>query len=375
MRSGPASIHLHTNGTEISVNFLVWWSSPTAGCSMWIQGDAPQLETPLLMSSPPTHARPFSLTALLPVNNVIQWWVGIQAPESKWIEWSPKRRQLWTSLDNLVTNWMLWGADSMRGGTTSMAPMARRVASEGNLLRRKSSVFFAHLQEQSVRDYVVLVDRSVSMRFMGKWEQARQAVEYLAPYVCKCDPDGITLYLFDHKFQKWDNVTSASVVSEAFTTCPPRGSTNLADVLQAAFDDHFEGTRRATTILVVTDGEPDSREPVKEAIVNAANKSSSASDLRISFIQIGNDAKATAFLKELDDDLEVEGVCKHDIVDTINFADMAGQSFDEYMKDCLKNCEASSPSPDWSDIVGVPELSSPTRREQDQTPMSPSRRM
>ena len=63
--------------------------------------------------------------------------------------------------------------------------------------------------------------------------------------------------------------------------------------------------------MVFTDGEPNNREAVKTVIRNQANKQANDADLTILFIQVGDDASAGDFLKDLDDNLNA----KLDIVD------------------------------------------------------------
>jgi hypothetical protein len=174
-----------------------------------------------------------------------------------------------------------------------------------------------HLQ----RDYYLIIDRSGSMSWGGRWAEAEKAVKSLAPYICKFDPDGITLYFFDHEVNQFDNIQTQSQVEELFRTYKPRGSTNLALALHTAFDHHFKGQRGASTMLVVTDGSPDSQEEVKRIVRRATHSMLADEELSVSFIQIGNDVGATKFLKLLDDDLDE---AKFDIVDTIS-AEAAGK--------------------------------------------------
>ena len=158
------------------------------------------------------------------------------------------------------------------------------------------------------------------MSSQNRWQEAKNAVEKLAPYVCKFDPDGIDLIFFDHDATKVDNIKSAEEVQGLFSTFRPRGSTNLAYALHLAFQAHFDGQRGATTIMCVTDGSPDSKSEVERVIRRAANSIDTDAELSVSFVQIGNDRSATQFLGHLDDTLS--GV-KFDIVDTITAAEAA----------------------------------------------------
>lgn len=199
--------------------------------------------------------------------------------------------------------------------------------------------FFVDVNKEMSRDYTLIIDKSGSMGmgggFLGlfgksRWNEARDAIGYLAPHITKFDPDGITLYLFDSNYDKYEHITSAEKVNEVFSRVSPGGSTNLASVLQAAFTEHYK-TKKDETILVVTDGRPDSEKAVKDAIIQATHRLLRQDELSISFIQIGNDAGATQYLAMLDDDLESQGA-KFDIVDTLTTEEMGGLSFSQMVQ-------------------------------------------
>eukprot|EP00027_Filamoeba_sp_ATCC50430_P008203 CAMPEP_0168558438 /NCGR_PEP_ID=MMETSP0413-20121227/9974_1 /TAXON_ID=136452 /ORGANISM="Filamoeba nolandi, Strain NC-AS-23-1" /LENGTH=336 /DNA_ID=CAMNT_0008589567 /DNA_START=104 /DNA_END=1114 /DNA_ORIENTATION=+ len=185
--------------------------------------------------------------------------------------------------------------------------------------------FFRNMNNQRPRDYILIVDKSGSMQVDNRWSEARAAVASLAPPICRADPDGITLYLFSNDFKVYKGVKDASKVTGIFEKTKPDCSTDLAKVLSAAFDEHFKQKNKQTTILVITDGEPDDREAVKQILRNAAQTLTHDEDLSVTFIQIGNDSSATHFLKDLDDSLDA----KFDIVDTVTIGEMEGMSFEE----------------------------------------------
>lgn len=100
----------------------------------------------------------------------------------------------------------------------------------------------------------------------------------------------------------------------------PGGTTNLAGVLTAAFDEWFRLHAKPVTYLVVTDGAPDNEDDVKQAITSASNRLEHETDMSITVIQIGDDQGAAQFLHVLDAELE----CKFDIVDTIHYNERLG---------------------------------------------------
>jgi len=129
------------------------------------------------------------------------------------------------------------------------------------------------------------------------------------------------------------NVTNPTAVTTAFSKQRPGGSTCLDGVLRLAFDEHFQ-KGMPTTILVITDGEPDDRKAVENLIRDAANRIRSDAELSVSFIQIGNDRSASRWLQHLDNDLK--GV-RFDIVDKVTAAEMAGMSFVDFINKSIND--------------------------------------
>ena len=182
------------------------------------------------------------------------------------------------------------------------------------------------------RDYTLIIDKSGSMSTTdqpggrSRWAAAAESAQALAAKCRSLDPDGITIYLFASRFRRFDNV-GPERVSQIFREHEPAGSTDLAGVLTHAFASYFErkAARRARpngeTIVVVTDGEPDDPKAVMRAIIDASKRMDRDEELGLLMLQVGGDARATRFLKMLDDDLEGAGA-KFDICDTITIAEM-----------------------------------------------------
>jgi len=154
-----------------------------------------------------------------------------------------------------------------------------------------------------LRDYSVLVDASSSMRLVdargkSRWEQAKEALEVLVPKVIARDEDGISLYFFSTGYNKFTLVNSADVVRERFALVRPKGGTQLTEALVDAFIPDNKG--RPETILVITDGAPENRRSVEDAIVEAVTATKFDDDLRVVFVQVGTDAGASRWLSALD---------------------------------------------------------------------------
>ena len=133
----------------------------------------------------------------------------------------------------------------------------------------------------SERDYTLIIDRSGSMSQKDqvggrtRWAAARESTQALAAKCDALDADGLTLYVFGSRFRRYDGV-GAERVSQVFEENEPCGGTDLAGVLQHAFESYFarkaKGTARPETILVVTDGEPDDRRAVIRTIIDASRR-------------------------------------------------------------------------------------------------------
>jgi len=182
------------------------------------------------------------------------------------------------------------------------------------------------------RDYTLIIDKSTSMSTpdqpggKSRWEIVQESTLALARKCEEFDADGITVYLFSDRFQRFDQVTSEKV-SQIFAENTPAGSTNLVSALQDATKNYFQRRNQGQTktggetILVLTDGEPNDRWSVIDVIINASQQMQQEQELAISFIQVGSDPKATRFLKGLDEQLQSVGA-KFDICDTVTLEDM-----------------------------------------------------
>lgn len=195
------------------------------------------------------------------------------------------------------------------------------------------------------RDYVLILDKSGSMQTRdmpggkSRWQGCQEGALALATKIEEFDKDGIDVYAFASQFKYYEGVTAAKV-GDVFKENDPNGSTALDLVLQDACDKHFarksSGKMKAngTTILVVTDGEPNDRKAAASVIVEASKKIDKDEELAIQFIQIGKDQGATAYLKTLDDDLTSQGA-KYDIVDAKTADEIENMTFVEALTQAI----------------------------------------
>lgn len=176
----------------------------------------------------------------------------------------------------------------------------------------------SNTQKFSEFDFIVCIDTSGSMgepvkagSSITRWEAVQESALTIIRDVEKLDQDGIGLVLFGGPNVKaFDGVTSDKA-REVFASTSPRGSTPLAEALTAALALAGKSDKK-DFIVVFTDGVPDDRAAAALVITEAANAQETDDALTILFVQVGDDAAATAYLKSLDDDL---GAAKFDIVD------------------------------------------------------------
>lgn len=174
-------------------------------------------------------------------------------------------------------------------------------------------------------DFVVLVDKSGSMAEPVKagasrtrWEAVQESALQFARDVGQFDSDGIDVVVFGGSTVDSHTGVTADKVKEVFSKYSPRGGTPLAEALAAGLALAGKSDKK-DFMVVFTDGVPDDREAAAKLIVEAANRQESDDALTILFVQVGDDASATAFLQRLDDNLSG---AKFDIVDAKTVAEV-----------------------------------------------------
>lgn len=175
-------------------------------------------------------------------------------------------------------------------------------------------------------DFVVVVDASGSMAepvkagsTRSRWDAVQESALVFARDVGKLDADGIDVVIFNGSSITSHAGVTADTIKDAFATRSPRSTTPLAEALTEALKLAGKSDKK-DFIVVFTDGVPDDQAAAAKVIVDAANKQETDDALTILFIQVGDDAGATAYLRKLDDSLTG---AKFDIVDakTVEEAD------------------------------------------------------
>lgn len=165
-------------------------------------------------------------------------------------------------------------------------------------------------------DFIVVVDASGSMetedvKGRSRWASVQETAEQFTRDLAKIDSDGIGLVVFSGAGIESHDGVNASKLAEVFASRRPRSSTPLAEALTDALKLAGKSDKK-DFIIVFTDGVPDDKEAAAKVLRDAANKQETDDALTILFVQVGHDAAATAYLRELDDNLKG---AKFDIVD------------------------------------------------------------
>jgi uncharacterized protein with von Willebrand factor type A (vWA) domain len=190
-------------------------------------------------------------------------------------------------------------------------------------------------QDLTKYDFILLLDKSGSMgtadvKGKTRWAAAEEATLALARKCVEFDQNGITVIPFAGKFKMYENIDGGEdKVRQIFHENEPNGSTDTAGALKHVLDEYISSRGSANCkpiiVLVITDGEPDSKPALAKVIVDATKKIDNEEEIGITFVQVGQDQNARTFLKELDDDLVNEGA-KFDIVDTVTMEEMEDMS-------------------------------------------------
>ncbi len=208
------------------------------------------------------------------------------------------------------------------------------------MVYRKPTNIMEPNEKMAKFDYVVMIDKSGSMSETdcpggkSRWDYAKEYAESIARQAEKFDSNGIDVILFSGTPKKFEGVTSAKV-KEIFTENSPSGSTDTAAALKLVFDSYnakkAAGTAKPMVVICVTDGAPTDINAVEKALIDHANSLNEDADTGVTFVQIGKDPQARAFLKHLDDNLQSKGA-KFDIVDCKNEEEMENISITDLLE-------------------------------------------
>ena len=165
-------------------------------------------------------------------------------------------------------------------------------------------------------DFILVVDKSGSMgtedvKGRSRWAYMQETAVAFARELNKIDSDGLGLVLFSGSSIEVLDGVGPDALEQAFKANSPRSTTPLAEALQEALKLAGKSSKK-DFIMVFTDGVPDDKSAAAKVIIDASNQIETDDALTFLFVQVGYDADASKYLKELDDNLTA---AKFDIVD------------------------------------------------------------
>lgn len=167
-----------------------------------------------------------------------------------------------------------------------------------------------------------------------RWKAVQESTFAIASKMAEYDSDGIDVFTFANDVTT-HRQTTPNKVDDVFGKLGPNGGTATHLAIREARRT-WEATKAAGTekkgyiLGIVTDGEPNDRAAVEKEIIELSNSLSDDGEFGIVFVQVGDDAGATSYLKNLDDGLQSKGA-KYDIVDTVTFAESEKRSLDDLL--------------------------------------------
>lgn len=223
------------------------------------------------------------------------------------------------------------------------------VENEGGKQRTLTQV---DLQKLAAHDVVLLIDRSGSMSAMdcptmnlghnlgmipsllgiplmstSRWNWCLQQTSDLARQTASIYDRGITVVLFSTGFMTFPNVTMDRLPS-IFSQNYPDGGTNLAQPLALQIGEYFrrremmQGRVKPLIVGIITDGCPNNRQAVRDAIIDATHLMRNQQEVTIIFFMIGGmDFMGEHFVHGLCSNLVSEGAA-FPIVKEVSFAEL-----------------------------------------------------
>jgi uncharacterized protein with von Willebrand factor type A (vWA) domain len=143
----------------------------------------------------------------------------------------------------------------------------------------------------------------------SRLDYAKEKAIVLANSAVKYDPDGVEIGVFG-KGARWIGKAVEQNAGDLIGSLKPTdGQTDTHLAIQLSYESHVKNGNKQTFCFLVTDGEPSSRDAVKDAIRGIALKLKDPHEWCLGILSVGDLAKnpsLKSFLVELDDDLKAK---------------------------------------------------------------------
>jgi Mg-chelatase subunit ChlD len=154
---------------------------------------------------------------------------------------------------------------------------------------------------------------------VSRIDYSKEKAITLANEAAKYDEDGVDIITFGERVRHIGKATGSNAGDLIGPLKATEGSTDTAGAIREAYKIHKSNGYKQTFLFLVTDGEPNSREAVKDEVRTIAAEIKDEHEFAIGLIIVGEpDSGLLGFLTELDDNLKA----KLDIVDVKRFAEV-----------------------------------------------------
>jgi len=236
-----------------------------------------------------------------------------------------QRGRLQSGLDNFDMQPSNAGADRMRFNPTVATTRLR-----GDLSDQE-------LKQLATHDIVIMQDRSSSMgekdyfpmaqEKISKWKWCMSQSMDLTRQTTRLPKFGITLVVFSSQYDVYRNVRLQQMPSIIANSrngifIGTKLAAPMHDQLTQYFQRRAMGKARPLIIAVITDGKPQDDHELRDVIIQATQLMRNPDEIKIKFLQIGNDDEGEKKLNKLDTRLVNKGA-RFDIVGVEPFTQLA----------------------------------------------------
>lgn len=236
-----------------------------------------------------------------------------------------ERGPLQSGLDNFNMQPVNAGADRMMFNPTVATTRLR-----GDLSDQE-------LRQLATHDIVIMQDRSSSMgekdyfpmaqEKISKWKWCMSQSMDLTRQTTRLPKFGITLVVFSSQYDVYQNVRLQQMPSIIANSrnglfIGTKLAAPMHDQLTQYFQRRAMGKARPLIIAVITDGKPQDDHELRDVIIQATQLMRNPNEIKIKFLQIGNDDEGEKKLNKLDTRLVSKGA-RFDIVGVEPFTQLA----------------------------------------------------
>lgn len=208
-----------------------------------------------------------------------------------------------------------------------------------NATRLKGDLNDQELKQLATHDIVIMQDRSSSMGEkdyfpmvsdkISKWRWCMAQSMDLTRQTNRLPKFGFTLVVFSSQYDVYNNVRLQQLPqiianSRNGIFIGTKLAAPMHDQLSQYFQRRATGRARPLIIAVITDGKPQDEHNLRDVIIQATQQMRHPNEIKIKFLQIGNDEEGTKKLNKLDMKLVHKGA-RFDIVNVESFGELANE--------------------------------------------------